>query len=181
MILPTEIDRDFGLLAAIVGADRGHAELQVLAVYGVFTVTAGGIDPDPELPVFAEPAGRVTGGIALRLILVADRQPVEIDIGGALGHEVELAANAAAPRSSAVEKGIGTAKHFEPLQELRRNILSRQEPIQPVVGNIVRVHREPANDIQLLKVTKAASHPDPWIVQYDVGDAGTDPQAQTSD
>jgi hypothetical protein len=50
------------------------------------------------LPLVAEAAGQITGRVALRLILVANSQPVDIDIRRALGHEVEFTANAAGAR-----------------------------------------------------------------------------------
>ena len=60
---------------------------------------------------------------------------------------------------------------LDALEQFGRHELARQQAVQAVIGQVVRVHREAADHVQLLVVAEAPRHPHRRIVLHHVGHA----------
>src|SRR2546428_121743 len=59
-------------------------------------------------------------------------------VGRPFRQQVDGAADAAAARGSAVHEAAGAAKHLNPFEQFGSDELARQQPVQAVVGEVVR-------------------------------------------
>ena len=74
---------------------------------------------------------------------------VESVFGGALGDEIDAAANARAARRRAEQERAGAVQNLHVLIELRRHELPRRDAVKTVHGDIVAIERKAANDEEL--------------------------------
>ena len=171
VILPAEVGREAGAVAAPVEAQADDAELAVLVLDRALAVAAGEVETDAVFGVGAEAAGDVGGDIPLTTAFETDRGARQGIGARPLGRQVEGAADARAAGSRAVEEGGRPVEDLDPLQELRRHELARQDAVEAVVRHVVGVNREAADDVELLEIAEALGDADGGVVLEHVGDA----------
>ncbi len=171
MLLEAQIGGHPEILFTEVHAEVRHGQLRFLAIHGGVAVAARHVQTNAEAAVVGA-VGHIGGGVALAAALGAQGHLVECPVRRALGHDVDGAAQATAARRRALQEGVGATEHLHPLDELRRQVLARQQAVQAVIGDVVRIHRQAAHQVHLLVVAEAARHPHRRVVEQDLADAG---------
>ena len=171
MVLPSQISREAGALAAPVQAKAQHPHFTVLVLDRAFAVADGDVQAQSPGVARAKPARNVGGGVDLIAALPSCGQAREGFAARALGRQVDGPAHAAAAGRGAVQKGRRAPEDLDPLQQFGRHELARQNAVESVVGHVVRIDREAADDVQLLEITEALGDAHAWVVLQDVGDA----------
>ncbi|CAK9134635.1 unnamed protein product, partial [Ilex paraguariensis] len=169
--LVAHVARQANVAAAPVQAQAQGGERAVFAIHARAAVAAHGVQADAGAPVRAEAARDVGGDKGLAARLYAGAHARQRIVAGALGQQADGAANAAAAGCCAIEEGVGAAQHLHTLEELRGDVLARQQAVQAVVGDVVRIDREAAKHIQLLEVAEAARLAHARVVEQHVAHA----------
>ena len=171
MLLVAQISRNAQTVTAIVSAQRQQRQLARLTVNGGVTIATRHIQTHTNA-IIGEPAGKITGGVVLTARANTGGHLVQRLVGRPFGHNIDRPAQTTAARRRTVKEGIGAAQYFNPLDKLGAHVLTWQQTVQPVVGNIVRVDRQAAHHINLLEVAKATGHAYRRVVQQHLADAG---------
>ena len=156
VLLVADIGRHAHIARAPVEAQAQRREAAVLAVDGRAAVAAHRVQAQAGAVVGAEAARQIDRGRGLAARLHAQVDAVQRLIARALGHQVDRAAQVAAARGRTVEKSAGAMQHFDALEEFGRHILARQQAVQAVVGQVVRIHRQAPQHIEFLEIAEAA-------------------------
>ena len=118
----------------------------------------GGVHTHAKFLVVAEAARHVDGRIGVAARFHAHGQFRQRRVSGALGHQVDGAADAAAARRGAVQEGAGATEHFHALEQFRRYVLTGQHAVQAVIRHVIGIEGEAADHIHFLEIAIAARH-----------------------
>ena len=170
VVLIAKISGEAETLTSIVRAQRDDRQGAVLTVYSGLAITQHTIEAHAPGIVRAEPVAEVERAVKLAVAFDADRGAADAALRGALGHQVDGAADAAATRGCAVDEGVGTAEHFHAFQQFSRHELARQDAIGAVQGDVVGIDREAAQDVDFLEVAEALGDAHDRVILQDIAD-----------
>ena len=171
MLLVAQVGGQAQIASPKIAAERQHAELAVLAVDAGFALALDRVETQAGAVIHAEPARDIDRSQHAAATLEAQRGFGQRLVGCPFGHDVDCPAEAAAARRGAVQEGAGAAQNLDPLDDLGREVLARQQSVQAVVGHVVREDRKATGDVDLLKVAKPARDPHRSIVLQHVSNA----------
>ena len=171
MLLITQIGGDAQAIAAIVGAQRQQRQLARLTIHRRITITARHVQAHTDT-IIGETAGKITRCVVLPARANTGGHFIQRLVGCPLGHNIDRAAQATATGRCTIEEGVGATQHFNPFDKFSAHVLARQEAVQAVIGNVVRINRQAAHHIDLLEVAKTARHAHRRVVQQHLANAG---------
>lgn len=150
-------------LATEVQAQGEHGKLAALMVDGGIAVAVDAVEAHAEGVVLAEAPADVEVSAELAALGPVDADAGQRLVVGALGHQVDGAADAAAGGNPA-EQGVRSLEHFHALGEFDRYPPERQQAIEAVEGDVGVLHAEAANRVAVHQVAAPADHPHRRIV-----------------
>ena len=171
VVLPAEVGREPGAVAAAVDAEAQHLQFAVLAVDRGLAVAGGEVQTAAPFAVFSEAAREVAGGVQGVAAVPTQGQAVERQAARPLRRQVDGAAHVRAAGRRTVQEGGRAVEDLDPFDQLGRHELARQDAIQAVPGHVVGIDREAAHNVQLLEVSEALGDPHHRIVLQHVADA----------
>ncbi|MCY1407798.1 hypothetical protein D9M71_231070 [compost metagenome] len=171
LLLVQQIAGQAQSLAAEIQRQRGQRELAALVGDRGVTIAIDAVEAHAEGVALAEAAADIEVGADLRILAPVDADAGQRLVGGALGHDVDRAADATARRHAA-EQRVRPLEQLDPLGELDRHPPEWQHAVQAVERGVGAVHREAAHGEGVDDIAAAADHPHRGVVGHQqVGDA----------
>ncbi len=162
-----DVERGAEAVAAIVDAEGGHAHLDGVLVERRVAVAVGAVEAHAPFLEGAEAAADIEMRADLRVAVVARGDAGERLVVGALGDEVDGAADAA---GAAAEERGRAEQHLHALQALREAAAGVGEVEQPVEGGVEVGHREAADEVRVALAVGRRVVAHGRVVLDDVGD-----------
>ena len=169
LILVTEVEEEAARPAAEIEARAQHLHAALFVVDRAVAVAIDAVDAHAEAVVRSEARARIEIAAENAVGAVAGRR-AEQGLFGALGDQVDAAANAGAARRRAEQEGVGAVQHLDSLIEFGRHDLARGDAEQPVHRHIVPAQREAADHEQFGLVAEAEGGAHRRIVLQHVAD-----------
>ncbi|MFC3473527.1 hypothetical protein ACFOHT_27340 [Massilia oculi] len=131
MVLRADIGGQAVAAAAVIHADRIHGEFAFLAVDRGVAVAVRDVDAHAGAAILAEAAAQVDGAVALAAGLDAHGHFAQLLVRRALGRML-IEPPMLPRRRRAVDEAVRAAQHLDPLHQLGRHELARQQAVQPL-------------------------------------------------
>ena len=163
------VERPAQLVAGVVQAQRAQAQALAAAIDIAFAIAPHAIGAHAPLVVAAKAPAHIEVGAELGLAHVGAGDARQRRVAGALGHQVDVAADAAA-RADAIGERARALEHFDALYHLQRHARGGHQAVQAVERDVTHAQAETADLEVLAKAAACLQRAHRGVAHHHVGD-----------